>query len=283
MATNYYQPQDLQSILNTLAAHTQPSGDEGWSSIDYSLQESQDPRLSYSKRRHEVAEYQAANASIDKLGTLPANDEYDPAAPHGTEGDPPARVNERDRYHSNVDATRATKAQVDPSTIIEWPAGLRYVSKLAAQNEDLAVSIRKMIKNQHDHERQWWSGREAILQRQKDAKADSKKIDDVLKTIGGQPTKGKPVHNDAAELKRYDVKVHKASKTMMDGMTAELRVASVPFFCTKPSLVVDTGQAETARSTGQADSQGSITRKRFTELQRKMLQHLEDLFKDNDP
>jgi hypothetical protein len=37
-----------------------------------------------------------------------------------------------------------------------------------------------MIKVQHEHEEQWWNGREALIEKQKSRKEGQKKLDDVL-------------------------------------------------------------------------------------------------------
>jgi len=37
-----------------------------------------------------------------------------------------------------------------------------------------------MIKSQHEHEQQWWNGRQDLIERQKARKEGQKKLDDVL-------------------------------------------------------------------------------------------------------
>lgn len=37
-----------------------------------------------------------------------------------------------------------------------------------------------MIKVQHEHEEQWWKGREALIEKQKARKEGQKKLNDVL-------------------------------------------------------------------------------------------------------
>lgn len=72
------------------------------------------------------------------------------------------------------------KNAVDPATIIEWSAGLRCVMKQVAQHESILQDVRRMIKVQHEHEEQWWKGREALIERQKARKEGQKKLEDVL-------------------------------------------------------------------------------------------------------
>jgi Protein of unknown function (DUF2458) len=74
----------------------------------------------------------------------------------------------------------ANTSLVDPSTITTWPTALRYVMRSVGQNEETQLRIRGLIRSQHSHERQWWKGREALLQRQQ-ARGDKKKeLDAVL-------------------------------------------------------------------------------------------------------
>lgn len=75
---------------------------------------------------------------------------------------------------STVSKKPSTTPAVDPSTITTWPAALRYVMRTVGQNEEIQLRIRGLIRSQHNHERQWWKGREALLERQK-ARGDKKK------------------------------------------------------------------------------------------------------------
>jgi hypothetical protein len=44
----------------------------------------------------------------------------------------------------------------------------------------VAFSLFQMIKVQHEHEEQWWKGREALIERQKARQEGQKKLEDVL-------------------------------------------------------------------------------------------------------
>jgi L-rhamnose mutarotase len=97
-------------------------------------------------------------------------------------------------------ASTTTNAQVnvvDPATIIEWSAGLRCVMRTVAKHDSILEDVRRvslfaidltgveahtcqMIKVQHEHEQQWWKGREALIEKQKSRKEGQKKLDDVL-------------------------------------------------------------------------------------------------------
>ncbi|PWY69579.1 hypothetical protein BO70DRAFT_365853 [Aspergillus heteromorphus CBS 117.55] len=72
------------------------------------------------------------------------------------------------------------KPTEDPSTITAWPGALRYVMRTVAQNEDIQRRIRWLIQRQHDHEKQWWQGREALLRKQQARTEKKKELDAVL-------------------------------------------------------------------------------------------------------
>ena len=72
------------------------------------------------------------------------------------------------------------KPEVDPRTIITWAPALRYVTRLLNRSEDTANRIRKMIKSQHDHEKQWAEGRVAIVKQRNKREQGRNAINDVL-------------------------------------------------------------------------------------------------------
>lgn len=80
--------------------------------------------------------------------------------------------------HSNP--PKPSTPTIDPSTITTWPAALRYVMRTVGQNEETQLRIRGLIRSQHNHERQWWKGREALLQRQGARGDKQKELDAVL-------------------------------------------------------------------------------------------------------
>ncbi|KAF2458059.1 hypothetical protein BDY21DRAFT_264856, partial [Lineolata rhizophorae] len=119
------------------------------------------------------------------------------------------------------------KPKIDPTTITDWSQGLRYVNKLTAANQHLSHVLPKMIAEQHRNEREWWEGREALIQKQRARQEGSKKIDDVLYS---------PEAN-GKELATYDKKVINASQDMVRALSSELKRQGVPFFGTKPHLI----------------------------------------------
>lgn len=61
---------------------------------------------------------------------------------------------------------RSSTPLIDPATIIDWKQGLRCVSKIAAQNPQFAVSVRKLIKDQEGNVKQWEAGRTRLIEEQ---------------------------------------------------------------------------------------------------------------------
>lgn len=72
------------------------------------------------------------------------------------------------------------KSAVDPTSITEWPAALRHVMRTVTRNDATIARIKRMIRVQHEHERQWWDGRQALLQKQEGREEGRKKLDEVL-------------------------------------------------------------------------------------------------------
>ena len=69
---------------------------------------------------------------------------------------------------------------VDPRSIITYPAALRHITKVVARNEATMARLRKLIASQHQHERQWWDGRQALVKQQGERGEGRKKVEDVL-------------------------------------------------------------------------------------------------------
>ncbi|CBF74384.1 predicted protein [Aspergillus nidulans FGSC A4] len=161
--------------------------------------------------------------------------------------------------------------------------------RTVAHNEDIQRRIRFLIQRQHDHEKQWWTGREALLQKQSARKEKKRELDEVLRSVGA-PVDEKEVstaEEDLAEIRNYDVKVHRAAKQMADAMMMELKALDVPFFCINKSLIAgetvsqNQGHRDSSGPTpGTQDRQGRLSRDELSALQRRMLELLQDLCKE---
>ncbi|KAJ5180474.1 hypothetical protein N7492_003684 [Penicillium capsulatum] len=179
----------------------------------------------------------------------------------------------------------ASTPTVDPSTITTWSAALRHVMRTIGQDEEIQLRIRGLIRSQHNHERQWWKGREALVQKQQARGEKKKELDAVLSSIGA-PVDSKDassVQEDRAEIQNYDAKVYRASVQMAEALTAELRGLRVPFFVLQRSMIKDSSVAEgiSSKSDGtHLDVGPKLTRLELVDLQRRMLELLQDLCKE---
>jgi hypothetical protein len=169
---------------------------------------------------------------------------------------------------------RPTTPQPESSSITEWPPAVKYVMNTLSKNLETTCKIKRLIKNQHDNERQWWAGREALLAKHKGRVESKKKADDLLRSLGatnGYDARGSSssAAEEKAELERYDKKVYAALGQMTAAIDRELTVLRVPFFAIRHDLV---SKAEEAN--------GVLNKIKLMELQKKMLQLLEDSFGD---
>ncbi|KAI9367956.1 hypothetical protein BJX61DRAFT_547010, partial [Aspergillus egyptiacus] len=118
------------------------------------------------------------------------NDTYEPPdafppqqSPHYPQYRP---ISHPHQYHagqshsqSEPQAKATDKDTTPPSSITTWPAALKQVMRTVATNEEIQRRIRFLIQRQHDHEKQWWRGREALLQKQRSRKEKKKELDEV--------------------------------------------------------------------------------------------------------
>ncbi|KAL5332503.1 hypothetical protein BJX70DRAFT_129493 [Aspergillus crustosus] len=181
------------------------------------------------------------------------------------------------------------KGKHPSSTITSWPAALKQVIHTVSQNEEIQHRIRFLIQRQHNHEKQWWKGREVLLQKQKARKEKKKELDEVLRSVGA-PVDEKDVstaEEDVAEIQNYDAKVYKASSQMADAMLLELKALDVPFFNLKQSLIrINEAKKQKQRLEDRSsagltpDMQGQLSREDLTAFQQRMLELLQDLCRE---
>lgn len=172
----------------------------------------------------------------------------------------------------------------DPSTIADWRAAQKYVTFTLAQNEAVTARIRKLIKRQHEHERQWWDGREALVSKLSGRVEGKKTVDNLLKSLGGHvnssntPDASSLTAQNAEELHNYDKKIYKALTEMARAIDGELRGMGVPFFAIKHELVVLDNKNSEKSQKEDAGKDKRLTKKELRDLQKSVLQLLEDLF-----
>jgi len=182
---------------------------------------------------------------------------------------------------------RPSTPLADPSTITEWKQGLRFVSKLAVHNPDLAPAVRKLMKDQEQNVRAWEGGRTRIIEDHK-FKRENEQTHRAALSLPGLlcgTTLLRTPERENEELAEYDAKVYRASKAMVASQTTCLQTLGVPFFGTKPYLVVtSSGESQGVDESGSSGSvvqpDGKITREQLLESQRKMLNHLMELYGD---
>lgn len=164
----------------------------------------------------------------------------------------------------------------DASCITTWPAALKHVTKYIASNETLGAKIRQMLADQHNHEKRWWAGREAVVEKRKSRGNHQQQASDLLRAIGGT-TNLRPVDDstEKAELESYDRKVYSELTKMVASFDRQLRSMGIPFYAIKHELVILEQGKEKTRSTGRID------RGELRELQKRMMQHLQDLFSED--
>ncbi|KAL4949763.1 hypothetical protein BDW69DRAFT_187989 [Aspergillus filifer] len=202
------------------------------------------------------------------------------------------------RTHPIPSPQLSTQEQPKQSSanITTWPAALKQVMRTVATNEEIQRRIRHLITRQHEHELQWWNGRQALLEKQSARKEKKRELDEVLRKVGA-PVDEKDVSTaaeDQAEIANYDAKVYRASRQMADAMLAELKALNVPFFCTSRSLVIPDGDAadrgnssnaaggsgETGTPTAALEKQGRLSVDELVVLQKRMLELLQDLCRE---
>lgn len=77
-----------------------------------------------------------------------------------------------------------------------------------------------------------------------------------------------------AELANYDLKIYNALESMVEALTRELKTQKIPFFAIDKSLV------EGSQAHGPGKETGKLSGSELKDLQRRMLELLEDLCKE---
>lgn len=207
------------------------------------------------------------------------------------------------RPQSRSTATASPKPVIDPATITTWQEGLRCVIKIAAQNAQFAVSIRKvsrlvriaagsltnsqMIEDQRRHELRWYSERQNLKHTQAKRASSSAQAQSILQSLSTNSTFDQSDQPDNAadndqELAAFDRKIYDAQQSLESNMVAELKGLGVPFFGTNRNLVVADGVEDQADPATAMRPKWSplVTETQLLELRRRMVQHLEDMYKD---
>jgi hypothetical protein len=141
MANNIEPNADLAKILATLASLQQPG-----IAPAQDQQNVYDPSQAYQGYQEEAQSYPSQHS-------LPYHQSADPRLANRTASQysstPPPRPQDR-----------VSTPLIDPATITDWKQGLRCVSKIAQQNPEFAVSIRKVLQK---HQYTWLCRADEIL------------------------------------------------------------------------------------------------------------------------
>lgn len=142
------------------------------------------------------------------------------------------------------------------------------------------------MQDQRNHEMRWYSERQALKQTQTSRSSSAAKALSILQSLnqGAAGSQVEPQSEDAkeAELAVFDRKVYAAQASMEAAMTAELKGLGVPFFGTNADLIVADDQHATNadNALGHPKWSGPVSESELIDLKRKMIGHLEMLYRD---
>ncbi|KAF3926939.1 hypothetical protein ABW20_dc0106853 [Dactylellina cionopaga] len=120
---------------------------------------------------------------------------------------------------------------IDPRTITQWPAALKYITTFITTNAVAMDRLKKMKLHQRDHETQWWQSRDAIVKRHSNSSSNRMAMDSVMKSFGiASVSADLTPEEKLQELKTYDEKVYRASEQMYKSMAEDLKKLGIPFF-----------------------------------------------------
>ncbi|KAJ4304930.1 hypothetical protein N0V90_000458 [Kalmusia sp. IMI 367209] len=177
--------------------------------------------------------------------------------------------------------SRTSTSTIDPATITEWKHGLRCVSKIATQSPNFVPSIQKLMQDQVRNIKDWEAGRQRLINDQT-AKRENEKAHLAVLSLPGLAGTITPLRTpecEKEELEQYDQKVYRACQRMVGAQKAQLKSLGVPFFGVRPDLMLPDG-CEAGAGTEDGQEAKKVTKKEVLELQRKMLNHLMELYGD---
>ena len=172
---------------------------------------------------------------------------------------------------------RPAKLVVDPSKITEWRPAIKYVAESVYPNESLRLKIKQLIRSQHDHERRWWAERQALISKQGKRVERMSEADALLKAMGGvsaTSTSYVGPEADETELKVLDKKIYASLKKLAGDIDRSLKSIGIPFYAVKHDLVI------LEEGTKKTEAEGRLHKAELRELQKRMLEHLEDLIQE---
>lgn len=143
------------------------------------------------------------------------------------------------------------------------------------------------MQDQKTNEMRWYTERQNLKQIQSNrsvSAANARKILSSLPAFGSAPASGeeRPEIDKEAELAEFDRKIYAAQQAMEVGMTAEMKRLGVPFFGTDPDLILGDvlDPASESLQEGRPKFSPLVTETQLLQMRRKMVAHLEDLYRD---
>ncbi|KAF3307744.1 hypothetical protein TWF173_002396 [Orbilia oligospora] len=156
---------------------------------------------------------------------------YDPRRIYQPDIPLPQPVQAPQAYIQHASPPLPASERVDPRTITQWPAALKYITTVITTNPAAMERLKKMKLHQKDHEKQWWRSREVILQRHSKSSDNRVAMDSVLKSFGVSTSSAELTPEaKLQELQTYDEKVYRASVQMYGSMAEDLKSLGIPFF-----------------------------------------------------
>ncbi|KAI4096692.1 MAG: hypothetical protein LQ344_000832 [Seirophora lacunosa] len=251
MASTDYQPPNLATILQTLAAYAPPPPQP---QPPPPQPPSHPPSTDLEEGEYDPSNFQPSSQPSQPLPPQPI--QQHPSTP-----------------------SPSTKA----SLITTWPPALRHTTHLLSTQPAFLPRLRHLIRSAHAHERQWWDDRLALQQRLSTRDAGRRKISSVLASLGGgggvdegSAAAAAPLGGAAGEAERelraYDRKVCRAYGEMVKATGEELGRLGVPFFGMKEGSVVRDGEGEVG--------EGKVGEGELERLKGRMVEFLEDMVKE---
>lgn len=143
------------------------------------------------------------------------------------------------------------------------------------------------MKDQTANEMRWYTDRQNLKQTQANRSSSAAKAQSILKTLNTSfyetpPTVDQAEVDPEAELAAFDRKIYAAQLDMETAMSGELKALGVPFFGTDQTLVVSDEKDATKEKVLDGHPKWSplVTQSQLLGLRRKMVQHLEDLYRE---
>lgn len=144
-----------------------------------------------------------------------------------------------------------------------------------------------MMEHQRRQEMQWYTERQALKQVQANRARSAAEAQSILRSL----TNGLSATSDTVsaevdvtrELSNFDRKLYDSQLAMETDMTAELKGLGVPFFGTQEQLIVadDDDAASLAQTSADRPKWSPVvTKSQLLKLRRRMIEHLEDLYRD---